>query len=152
MFLHGYDSSRLILLLMHEPGASTETDFDANVAQMEQFGRDCARSPRQTASLIILANSDNVPSPRHRQRLGEVEAAIPQLNLAFVSTSKAALAIMTVMSWLAPSRPGLLRTTHRSYELARDWHASLRLHPAAAFDSLHAAMARPSSAAQVRRW
>jgi hypothetical protein len=127
---------------MHEPGASTETDFDANVAQMEQFGRDCARSPRQTASLIILANSDNVPSPRHRQRLGEVEAAIPQLNLAFVSTSKAALAIMTVMSWLVPARPGLMRSTHQRYEQARDWQVSLQLHPAGAFDALYNGMRR----------
>jgi hypothetical protein len=52
---------------------------------------------------------------------------------------------MTVISWLAPSRPGLLRTTHNSYEEAHDWLVGLGQHPAPVLRDLYAAARRKVS-------
>jgi hypothetical protein len=142
MYASAYDAERLVLIALQSKGVSADTDFVTNVLEVERLGDDALRRPDHVASLIILAESDNAPSAKHRQRLAAVEARIPRLNVAVVGAVRSTVMVMTAINWLAPSRPGLLRSVHASYELAREWHVARGVHPRAVFDALHESVRR----------
>jgi hypothetical protein len=142
MYARAYDAERLVLVVLQSKGIATVADFEANVADVERLGSEAIGKPSQIASLLVLAESENPPSAVHRSRIARVESHIPRLNLAFVNASRSGLMVMTFINWLAPVRPGLVRSVHADYESARDWHVAQGVHSRVVFDELHDSVRR----------
>ena len=137
MFASAYDAARLILVVAQSKGLASEADFEATIQRLERLEADAGHQREHVASIIVLAGSDNPPNAQCRKRIATIESGIRRVNIAFVAATKVAMMAATAFNWLAPKRKGLVRTTHATYELARDWQVAQGVHRAANFDVLH---------------
>jgi hypothetical protein len=143
VFSVAYDEERLLMMLLHSGPRSTQEDFDANIAALEQLARDAARRPSTRAALVVIVETNNPPDAVTRKRLTEPIRSVRNIDGAFVVQSKAIHMVATAILWFAPKNHG--HSVHGNYEDARDWLVARTMHPRSVLDGLHSKLRKPTS-------
>jgi hypothetical protein len=120
MFLHVYDAGSQLLVGLIPRGLIVPSTYDEVEAIHAILAEDARRTGRPAVILLIVESSDK-PDASTRERLASSESRIPQLLFFLVATSSVARLVLLAVDWLRRGKPArAVRSTHRSYEHARD--------------------------------
>lgn len=137
MFLHVYDAGSQLLVGLIPRGLIVPSAYDEVEAIHAQMAKDAHRTGRPAVILLIVESSDK-PDASTRERLACSESRIPQLLFFLVATSSVARLVLMAVDWLRRGKPArAVRSTHRSYEHARDRLAQVTGISARHIDALH---------------
>lgn len=137
MFLHVYDAGNQLLVGLIPRGFIGPSTYDEVEASHATMAEDARRSGRPALILLIVESSDR-PDASTRQRLADSESRIPHLLFFLVAHSSVARLVLLAVDWLRRGKPArAVRSTHRSYEQARDRLAGVTGLSPRYIDTLH---------------
>lgn len=140
MFLHVYDARNQLLLGLIPRGLVVPAAYEEVEGIHARMAADAQRSGRPAVILLIVESSDR-PDASTRQRLAASESRIPNLLFFLVATSSVARLVLLAVDWLRRGSPArAVRSTHKSYERARDHLVQVTGMSADYIDSLHRAL------------
>jgi hypothetical protein len=140
MFLHVYDSSNQLLVALVPRGLVVPSVYEEVEAIHARMAEDARRSGRPAVILLIVESADR-PDAATRQRLAASESRIPHLLFFLVAHSSIARLVLLAVDWLRRGTPArAVRSTHKSYEQARDRLAQVTGMSAEYIDSMYRAL------------